>query len=101
MWIELVRDCALRTRLLSNAVARLGQYDELGPEARQALTEVKKLDILFRAAADALLRYASGSARGAGQDHFGFAFWPSLNHDAVTSFGWSHSFGCWLPLLRL
>jgi hypothetical protein len=66
MWEELVRDYALRTRLLANAVAGLGQYHELGPEARQALAEVERLDTSCRAAADALHRYAAGSARSAG-----------------------------------
>ena len=67
MWRTLVQSYARQARELSDQVARLGQYDDVGPGLLEVLEEIKRRQALYQKSYDALERYVrertgSGSA---------------------------------------
>jgi hypothetical protein len=62
---ELIEVYAIRAREFSDAVARLGQYSQVGPEFLRAWEEIQQRLALCNAAGDELGRYINETgARG-------------------------------------
>ena len=68
MWRELVEVYAVRAREFSDAVARLGQHEDSGPEFEELMGEIKRRHALCMAATDELERYLEqrGESTGTG-----------------------------------